>query len=607
MDGYTGTALIVDLTARKATEQALPPALLRAYLGGAGLAVRLLYDHLEPGVDALAPGNVIVFGCGVFAGTIVAASAKHAVATKSPLTGMVGDAMAGSFFAHTLKRAGYDAVVVKGRAEAPTYLFIDDDQVFFRDARALWGQGSFATEEAIRDELGDEAVRVSSIGPAGEAMVRFACIGNDRGRQAGRTGPGAVLGSKNLKAIAVRGSGVVGVHDNAAVYQTTRGLIDTAQGPATGKYRKPGTNGNVLTLNRLGVLPARNFQRTVFAAAEQVSGEEIYRRHHDKTVSCAACPIACEQVMKVADGPHEGARVSVDYETLFALGPCCDIDDTAAIIRAAELCDELGMDTLSTGVTIAWAMEAFEKGLLEPEDGFALHFGDAEAMLAVIPMIARREGLGDLLAEGSRRAAQTVGQGSDHFAMHGKGLELAGYDPRGMKTYALGLAVGTRGACHNRSLAYELDLKGKVDRHLAEPGRGAMAMKQEDVAATLDSIGICKFLRGCFGDMYAEVADLYTQVTGWEMTAAEVEQAGERVSNLKKLFNIREGWTPDLDRLPPRIHDEPVPDGPGKGTPFPRQELEMMVADYYQARGWTEGGLVTQATLDRLDLSGAPS
>ncbi len=608
MNGYTGKALIVDLADRNAIEQALAESLLRDYLGGAGLAVRLLYDHLTPGVDALDPDNVIVFSCGLFAGTIVSASAKHAVATKSPLTGMIGDAMAGSFFSHTLKRAGYDAVVIKGKAEVPTYLFIDDSDVFFRNAEAIWGQGCFDTEEFIREELGDEAIRVSSIGPAGENLVRYACISNDRGRQAGRTGPGAVMGSKNLKAIAVRGSGVVSVDNSTAVYQVTRELNTLAQGPATGKYRHPGTNGNVLVLNRLGVFPTRNFQRTEFAKADHISGENIYRHYHDKTVACAACPIACEQIMRVAGAePHEGARVSLDYETLFALGPCCDIDDIPAIIRAAELCDEFGLDTISTGVTIAWAMEAFEKRLLSAQDGFELRFGDAEAMVAVIPMIAQREGLGALLAEGSRRAAETLGKDSDYFAMHGKGLEFAGYDPRGMKTYALGLAVGTRGACHNRSLAYEPDLQGQVDRHLAEKGRGALAMKQEDIAVTLDSVGVCKFLRGCFSDMYEELAQLYTNVTGWDMNSAELRQAGERISNLKKLFNIREGWTRDLDRLPPRIHEESVPDGPGKNIPFPREELEIMVADYYEARGWTGDGRVAQPTLDRLGLADVPS
>lgn len=604
MGGYTRRALRIDLSDRKATELDLEEAVLRGYLGAAGLAVRLLYEHLPLGVDPLAPENVIVFAPSPFAGTIVPAAAKYASATKSPLTGLLGDSMSGSFFAHTLKRAGYDAVMITGKAEIPTYLFIDDGAVYFHDASRLWGQGCFETEEAVRQELGDDAVRVAAIGPAGEKLVRYACIGNDRGRQLGRTGPGAVMGSKNLKAVAVRGSGNIDVADPASLYEVCQGFIMQAQGPATGKYRDPGTVGNVLTLNRLGILPVRNFQRTAFDAAERVSGEYLRLHHHEKTVACAACPIACEQIVKARHGPYAGARASLDYETLFALGPCCGIDELPAVIRAAELCDFWGLDTISTGVTIAWAMEAFEKGILSRDDtdGICLEFGDPKGVLQVIPKIGQREGVGSLLAEGSRRAAAEVGKGSEYFAMHVKGLELPGYDPRGLKTYAMGLAVGTRGACHNRSFAYEPDIKGKVDRFKVEKGRGRVAALQEDIAAVLDSLGICKFLRGCFGDFYEDGARLYSLVTGWDMTAQELREAGERISNLKKQFNVREGWTREVDTLPPRLLHEPIPDGPGKGIALTVAELAFLISDYYEARGWTAEGRIPEPMLARLGL-----
>lgn len=607
MGGYTTTALQVDLSAGKAAAVELDLQTLRTYLGADGLAVRLLYEHLPQGVDPLAPENVIVIASSPFAGTIVPAAAKYAVATKSPLTGLLGDSMSGSFFAHSLKRAGYDAMVITGKAEIPTYVFVDDGAVYFRDASRCWGQGCFETEEAIRHELGDDAVRVASIGPAGEQLVRFACIGNDRGRQLGRTGPGAVMGSKNLKAVAVRGSGKVDVADPDGLYEVCRRLITEAQGPATEKYRQPGTVANVLTFNRLGILPVRNFQRTAFEAADRVSGEFLRRYHHEKTVACAACPIACEQIVKARQGLYAGARASLDYETLFALGPCCGIDDLPAIIRAAELCDFWGVDTISTGVTLAWGMEAFEKGMLSPDDvdGIHLEFGDPNGLLEAIPKIARREGLGSLLAEGSRRAAQEVGKGSEYFAMNVKGLELPGYDPRGLKTYALGVAVGTRGACHNRSFAYEPDIKGKVDRFKAEKGRGRVAVTQEDLAAVLDSLGICKFLRGCLGDVYEDGARLYSFVTGWEITAQELREAGERISNLKKLFNLREGWTRELDTLPPRLLHEPIPDGPGKGISLTAGELDLLVTDYYEARGWTAEGRIPEQMLTRLRLGGS--
>jgi aldehyde:ferredoxin oxidoreductase len=296
--------------------------------------------------------------------------------------------------------------------------------------------------------------------------------------------------------------------------------------------------------------------------------------------------------------------VSVDYESLYALGPCCGIDDVPSILKAADLCDHFGMDTMSTGVTVAWAMECAELGLLTPADtdGIHLAFGDPEGLLAIIPRIARREGLGDLLAEGTRRAAARLGRGSERFAMQVKGLELAGYEPRGLKTYALGIAVGTRGGCHNRSAAYEPDIKGKVDRFVVEPGRGRIAKEQEEFAALLDSLIICKFARGCFGDFHAEAARLYGLVTGLPLTADDVRQAGERICNLKRVFAVREGIRREHDTLPARVLDEPLADGVGKGTRLTPEELELLLDDYYQARGWTASGVPSGETLARLDL-----
>ena len=300
-----------------------------------------------------------------------------------------------------------------------------------------------------------------------------------------------------------------------------------------------------------------------------------------------------------------GARVSLDYESLYALGPCCGIDDLSVVIKAAELCDQFGLDTLSTGVTIAWAMECADRGILTPaeSDGGPRGFGDAEAVLGLIPRIARREGLGDLLAEGARLAAARLGRGSDRFAMQVKGLELPGYDPRGLKTYALGLAVGTRGGCHNRSAAYEPDMKGRVDRFTVEAGRGRLAKDQEDFAAVLDSLVICKFLRGCFADFWTETAALYRAATGLAVTADDLRQAGERIANLKRMFTVREGLGREQDRLPARLVDEPLPDGVGKGVALTAEELDFLLDDYYAARGWTAAGVPTPETLARLGLA----
>jgi aldehyde:ferredoxin oxidoreductase len=606
MSSLAGRSLHVDLSAGKCSTREIRSETRRQYLGGIGLATRLLIDALPPHADPLGPENVLAFAGSAFSGTPVPAATKFVLATKSPLTGILGDSVSSSFWALALRCAGYDALVVTGQAPRPTYLFIDDDRVEFRDASRLAGGGCYETEEKIRDELQDSGIRVASIGLAGEKRVRFACIGNDRGRQLGRTGPGAVMGSKNLKAIAIRGSQAVAAADMEGLFRASLDLIRKAQGAATEKYRILGTVGNVLTLNRLGILPTKNFRQATFEAAEQVSGEYMDGHYTEKTVACAGCPIACEKVAKVSTGPYAGARVSLDYESLFALGPLCGIDDLAAILKAAELCDHFGLDTMSAGATVAWAMECAELGLLTPADadGVPLAFGEPEGLLALIPRIARREGIGDLLAEGTRRAAAKLGHGSERFAMQIKGLEMPGYDPRGLKTFALGLAVGTRGGCHNRSAAYEPDIKGKVNRFVAEPGRGKLAKEAEEFAAVLDSLIICKFERGCFSDFYAEAANLYGLATGIKLSADDLRQAGERVCNLKRWFDVREGTGRADDTLPPRLLEEPLPDGVGKGTHLTREELDLLLDDYYAARGWTHEGMPTPETLARLGLDG---
>lgn len=604
MHSYTGRVLHVDLSHQKSHVEVVELDFLQMHLGGVGLATRLLVDNSKPGCDPLGEDNVMTIAVGAFTGTMVPTSGKHALATKSPLTGFIGDCLSGSYWSNALRRAGYDALVIKGKSAQPTYLFIDNDHVLFREAGALWGKESFETEEAIRAETGDGSVRVASIGVAGERLVRYACISNDRGRQAGRTGPGAVWGSKNLKAVAIRGSKPVSVANLAELNRMSLDLAKRAQGLPTAKYRVTGTPGNVLTLNRLGVLPTRNFRNCTFESADKVSGEYMQANFKEKTVACSGCPIACEQVTRVREGPYSGARVSIDYETLFALGPCCGIGDFPGIIKAADLCDRYGLDTVSTGVTMAWAMECYERGILtrSDTDGLELNFGNHEASVALIEKIAFREGIGDLLAEGTRRASEQVGQGSAKFAMQSKGLELPGYEPRGLKTYALGLAVGTRGACHNRSLAYEPDMKGQVDRFKAEKGRGQVARECEDLAATIDSLMFCKFIRGCFTDFHEEAAQFYRLSTGLELTTEELRQVGERACNLKKFFNIREGWTREDDWLPARILEEPIPDGVGQGTALTPEELGLMIDGYYEARGWTPDGLIPPEKLAELGL-----
>jgi len=357
---------------------------------------------------------------------------------------------------------------------------------------------------------------------------------------------------------------------------------------------------NLAVFNRLGTLPTRNFQQSTFDDTDALSGESLTENNFSRRHGCAACTIRCERLFKALNGEEQ----RLEYETLFALGPLCGIQNPEVVLRAAQLCDLYGLDTISAGGTLAWAMECSERGLLPGAEELGLKFGRAETLLATIPAIAEGRGLGALLAQGSRRAAIEIGGESMHWAMHVKGLELPGYEPRSLKTMALGLAVSPRGACHNRSGAYEADFSGEVDRLRADSKRGGLVAASEDFAAVLDSLIICKFLRKCFTDFYRESADLLSKVTGWDCSSAELERTGERIHNLKKLFNMREGWSCKDDWLPERLLSETLPTGIAQGVGLSADELREMIQSYYQARGWDEFGLITEDKLKQLGLSG---
>jgi aldehyde:ferredoxin oxidoreductase len=601
---YFERILCVELTERRSWVETMEARRIQPYLGGVGLGTRLLMDRLPAGADPLEASAVLVFAPGVFAGTPVATGGKHAVVARSPLTGMIGDSLSGSFWSHTLRRAGYDALVITGRADEPVYVAIHDDQVQIRPAAHLAGRSTFDTEATLQAELGSDQVRVSAIGPAGERMVRFACIANDHGRMAGRAGLGAVMGSKNLKAVAVRGSHTIRVADMDALEPLALELARSCQEPMTHKYRTLGTPSNVLMLNRLGALPTRNYRQTIFEGAEKISGERLNQDYVVRLVACAGCPVGCEHLALVRAGPFAGAPTRIDYEPLYAMSSLWGVDDLAAAVRAVEIAGQTGMDAVSAGGTVAWAMECFERGLLTRSDfdGLEPRFGNAVAGIALLEKIARREGIGDLLAEGTRRAAEQVGQGSLDFAMQVKGMEMAGYDPRSLKTMGLSYAVGTRGACHNRSPGYIPDSQAAVDRFKGGPERGSLLVDLENRAAVLDSLIVCKFIRGLFEDFYSQAAHIYHLVTGLDTSLQEMATAGERICTLKKAFNIRQGWTAADDWLPARALREPIPSGPGQGVHMEEGELREMIASYYTARGWTAEGLIPREKLVELGL-----
>jgi aldehyde:ferredoxin oxidoreductase len=597
MYGFHGRLLHVDLTKRAATWTLLDPSILRAFLGGGGLGTKLLNDYAPPMVDSFAPENPLILTSAPLVDTGLTTTAKFAVVTKSPLTGCIADSLSSSFFALELKRCGIDAIVIVGAAATPMYLWITEQTVEFRDAAPLWGRNARDVEAAVREEIGEGDARVAAIGQAGERRVRFATISNE-GRHAGRGGAGAVMGAKNLKAITIRGRVRTRVAEPEGVTALADSLRARSLGPVTAKYREIGTVANLAVFNRLGVLPTRNFQQSTFEHAEQLSGEQLLEHSESRVHGCAACTIRCERLFKALNGTPQ----RLEYETLFALGPLCGIEDSQAVLQAAQLCDEYGLDTISTGGTIAWAMECAEKGLLPDAQRLGLRFGNAKALLAIIAAIGQRSGLGALLAEGSRGAAAQIGGEAEQLAMHVKGMELPGYEPRSLKTMALGLAVSSRGACHNRSGAYEADFSGQVDRFQADPQRGVLVAASEDFAAILDSLIVCKFLRKCFTDFYSEAAELLGKVTGWSFTAAELRQIGERTNTLKKLFNIREGWQSRDDWLPPRLLSEPLPTGVARGIGLSPAELRMMIEGYYNARGWDKEGRVPEEKRRELDV-----
>jgi aldehyde:ferredoxin oxidoreductase len=620
MYGYHGKILHIDLTNRTNWSEAKPEAWYRMYIGGVSMATRLLWENITPGCDALSPENPICIANGIFSGTPVPVGGKYGLASKSPLTGWVGDSLSGSWFSVTLKRTGWDGIVIHGASEQWVNVLVDDARVQFRSATKYLGLGTFETEEAIREDLLDDQVRSATIGPAGENGVLFGNVTND-GRQAGRTGHGAVWGSKKLKALSVRGTQGVVVADPETLMRMSFEIIESSQGPHTSKYRLLGTATNVLNMNTLGLLPTRNYQEGVFDGAELVSGEYLEENFKVKKIACAQCPIACEQVSAAKQGLYAGAMTGIEYECLFASGPNCGISDMNAIIKMIDICDRGGMDAMSGGVTVSWAMESFERGVFKKEDfrcakypeGFEANFGNGEAGVTLMEMIRDREGIGALLSLGTRRASEQIdkerGTESYKWAMHVKGLENPGYDARGLKTFALGLAVGTRGGCHNRTAAYDPDIKGDVDRFSVDETRGALAKDTEEYAAVYDTLPLCKFIRRCFSGRadregaWPAIRDLINATTGWEFTYDDVSLIGERAHTIKKAFNIREGWKRDDDRLNYRWHNDPMTLGPSAGHVVTEEELEYLKDLYYKAKGWTSEGMIPKSKLLELGMT----
>jgi len=590
--GYHGAYLLVDVTDGSCQRHAIAEQVLADYLGGTGLGTWLMLTLGAAQLDPLSPEAPLAVVFSPLVGSPLTTSAKFAVVSRSPLTGFLNDSLASSAFALAGKRTGHDAIVVRGRAASPSILVIEEGEVRLEPADDVWGKTCEQATRILKDRFPADAA-ILLIGPAGEQQVLFATLSHD-GRHAGRGGSGAVLGAKNIKAIVVRGDRRAGWHDPDGLIKQARDLSARSLGPATAKYRELGTAANLVLFNRLHALPSRNFQQGQLEGVEALSPQQLESVREKTQTSCAACTIGCTHIYGVRSADGSQHQVRVEYENLFALGPLCGVTDQDAVLQASRRCDELGMDTISTGGTIAFAMECVERGLLDVD---WLQFGDGEALLRAINLIGTSDELGQQLARGSKRLAEAIGQGSIDFAPQVKGLELPGYEPRALQTMALGFAVSTRGADHNRSGAYEVDFSEQVDRRQGTPQAALLAIETEDRATIMDSMILCKFLRAALGDLFEESAEMLNSITGWQLQGDDMRIIASRIATARKLFNICSGWTPADDSLPNRFLTTALPDDPQ--ARLDPQQLQAMIEAYNLGRGWQQQGWLDEAAVEQ--------
>jgi aldehyde:ferredoxin oxidoreductase len=582
----------VNLTTREFQPEPIDGGDVERFLGGRGLGAAFLFREMAPGIEALSPENMLIFSTGPVTGTNLPGASKHVVQTKSPLTGIYLVSISSRHFGPELRRCGYDLLIVEGRADKPTYLVISDEQVEFRSASHLWGLTTDHTEALVQQEAGSQA-RVACIGPAGENLVRYASIIN-QGRAAGRGGAGAVMGSKNLKAIAVRGGHPVHVADPAAYKALIkRAAVEIQADPKTEGFKRSGTVSNVEGMNALGIMPFRNWQETQSLIADKISSEVMRDHYLLKSTNCHPCLAWCTKLCAVKGGHYAGAlSEGPEYETLYAFGGCCELDDFGAIVYLDSFCDRYGLDTISTGVTIGFAMECFQRGLIGPADTNAvkLHFGDHRAVSELVHDIVYRRGFGDALAEGTRHLADQIGQNSRRFAMHVNGLELGGYDPRGAKAQALVYACGPRGGCHHAS-GFPVPVEiAKFDR-FAFQGKGALAKSAREDRVLIDSAILCAFNRV----PRQTLAELLSAATGLSFSSEQLLHLAERVSNIERAFNVREGLRREADTLPERLLETP---SAGQVV-----ELDALLDDFYAECGWDlTTGIPTPDRLRDLEL-----
>jgi aldehyde:ferredoxin oxidoreductase len=618
--GWTGRRLVVDLSSRTWSVEQLPDELLRTYIGGRGLNSRMLYDRVKPGTDPLGPDNVLIFGVGPVNGTLVPGSSRVTVTALSPLTligdgaACFGDSNVGGFTGPEIKFAGYDQILFLGQADSPVYLWIDDDRVEIRDAQHLWGLDTSETDKTIRRELGDEEIKTACIGPAGENQARLACIIFNRHRAAGKSGMGGVMGSKKLKAVAVRGTGGVPVARPDELLQVVEEAMETLyEDPSALAWSRYGTPSLLRPHQAHGRLATLNYQRTQFDNWEKLTADALADQYWTATKACFGCPLHCAHWFVVPSGPHASYGEGPEYVCTGGFGSKCGNDDLSAILYCHSLCNKLGLDEQNTGSVLAWAMECWQRRFITEKDtDLKLDWGNTEAMAELIQRIAfRSDDLGTLLAEGAYRAAQAIGQGSEDFLIHVKAQDPALSDGRVAKAWGLAYAVASRGGDHLRALptgetyftpeeAEEMFGSAEAVHPAGVKGKGRLVKWSEEQRAAADSLEVCKFIVRTSLMRPEWVARFLNAVTGLDYSGDDMMKIGERIVNLERAFNVRQGLTRKDDALPERFLKEPVPDGPAKGRVM---ELEPMLDEYYEARGWElKKGYPMRRTLEELDL-----
>jgi len=597
MFGYNGKILRVNLTARTVKVEALDETKARKYIGGRGFGTKMMMDEVDPSVDALSPANKLMIVTGPLTGTATPTGGRYMAVTKSPLTGTIASSNSGGYFGAELKFAGWDAIILEGKANAPVYLNIIDDKVEILDAAPLWGKVLSATTDALEQAHGGKA-RILAIGPAGERLSLLASIMNDRWRAAGRSGVGAVMGSKNLKAIVVKGSGKVAIaNDDALKAAFAVCMTKIKENGVTGTGLPAyGTAVLVNIINENGAFPTNNFQESVFGKAEEISGEALAEKYLKKKDPCYRCPIACGRYCEVDDIKGGGP----EYETIWAFGSDCGVSSLKDVIKANYWCNEYGLDTISAGATLAAAMELYQRGLVKKADfgdGPELTFGNADAIVEWTKRMGKAEGFGAKLALGSYRLCDSYGV--PELSMSVKKQEMPAYDPRGIVGQGLSYATSNRGGCHVRGYMISPEILGlpeKLDR-LDTAGKPLWTKIFQDFTAAIDSVGLCLFTSFAMGaDDYAA---LYNAVCGTSITGAEFITSGERIWNLEKQYNLAAGIGSNQDTLPPRLLKEPIPEGPSKGLVHP---LDKVLPEYYSLRGWDAKGIPTKAKLAELGV-----